>query len=401
MKSIVRGQWRYVESPLRELYDRDADPGETENLVESNVGLADELREMLFGMTSQFKAFETSAVAADASSRSMLESLGYVGASAAGEAPSGSLKDPKSMMETYGRYTRAQTLLDSGKPQEALPLFEAVVRETPESDELYVSLGKIYLMLGRAAEAEQAIIKSLRKQSNDPFKLWVLGESLRRQQKNDKAIECFRKAVELMPDMEEGHRSLAMVYSAQRDFHSAYEPCRKYAELKPQSPAAWTNLGNVCLALRRMEEANSYFEKAIQLDPKSREALKSYSQGLLFIGRRLEAIAAMRRAIEANPDDESIKTPFVWLIGITQGVSAETLAEGMRLGQEQVARMPNDARALDALAAVCAASGRFDEAVNHARKAADLAAAAGDSELAGKIEARIALYAGKKPFRSE
>ena len=45
----------------------------------------------------------------------------------------------------------------------SLPLFEAVAKESPESDEFHFSLGKIHLMLGRYAEAEKAVALSLRK----------------------------------------------------------------------------------------------------------------------------------------------------------------------------------------------------------------------------------------------
>ncbi len=54
---------------------------------------------------------------------------------------------------------------------------------------------------------------------------------------------------------------------------------------------------------------------------------------------------------------------------------------------------------LDTLAAAYAEAGHFDEAVATARKAVELAAAAGQNTLAGQIEARLQLYRQQKPFR--
>ena len=52
----------------------------------------------------------------------------------------------------------------------------------------------------------------------------------------------------------------------------------------------------------------------------------------------------------------------------------------------------------DTLAAAYAEAGRFDQAVEAATKAVSLARAAGNMELAGAIQKRLALYATSKPY---
>jgi hypothetical protein len=55
---------------------------------------------------------------------------------------------------------------------------------------------------------------------------------------------------------------------------------------------------------------------------------------------------------------------------------------------------------LDVLAAAYAAAGRFDAAVPTARRAIDLATAAGQGDVAREIEARLAAYqAGRVTVR--
>jgi hypothetical protein len=58
-----------------------------------------------------------------------------------------------------------------------------------------------------------------------------------------------------------------------------------------------------------------------------------------------------------------------------------------------------DPDALDALAAAFAESGRYEAAVEFARKAAAAAELQGDTQLAGRIRRRVSLYEIKLPFR--
>ena len=53
---------------------------------------------------------------------------------------------------------------------------------------------------------------------------------------------------------------------------------------------------------------------------------------------------------------------------------------------------------LDTLAAACAASGKFDKAIEYAQKAIDLAEAADNKQLAEQIKVRLDLYKNNKPY---
>jgi len=58
-----------------------------------------------------------------------------------------------------------------------------------------------------------------------------------------------------------------------------------------------------------------------------------------------------------------------------------------------------DAKALDALAAALAASGRFSDAAATAEKAMRMAKTTGQSTLAREIKKRLELYKSGKPYR--
>lgn len=397
LRSIVSGQWKYVDAPQRELYDRAADPGETKNLIHEKLDVADELRERLVQMTSAFEARETAAAVPSADASDLLSSLGYVAAPTGDEDSSLPRRDPKEMIATYNRYIEAQKLLDGQKLRDALPLLEAIVKESPESDEFHLNLGKIYMQLGRLLDAEKAFALSLRRNANDPFKLWLLGESLRRQNKLDAAAKCLVKAVEILPSLSEGHRSLGMISLERNQPEAALAAYRRAVEADPKSAAALADLTNVCLQQRRFEEALPLLEKSIALNPRNLDAHRVVPQVLRVLHRRDEAIAAARRGLVLFAQDVALKQSLAWLLATTEGVDATGLEEAMRLSDDLMRDAAGDARSFDTAAASRAATGRFDEAVALGAKAMELAS--GDAALAAQIETRLNLYRSRRAFR--
>ena len=54
---------------------------------------------------------------------------------------------------------------------------------------------------------------------------------------------------------------------------------------------------------------------------------------------------------------------------------------------------------LDTLAAACAETGHFDQALATAQKAQEMAQAAGQKDLTAQLERRIELYRARQPVR--
>ena len=117
-------------------------------------------------------------------------------------------------------------------------------------------------------------------------------------------------------------------------------------------------------------------------------------------GRRSEAAAAFRAGLAADPDDPRLAARLAWLLATAPEDSLRDGAEAVRLAERAVKvtgdRLPE---ALDVLAAAYAEAGRFDDATATARRARELATAAGGTALAAEIGQRLALYEVAKPYR--
>ena len=112
------------------------------------------------------------------------------------------------------------------------------------------------------------------------------------------------------------------------------------------------------------------------------------------------ALEALRARCKANPDDIATLNDLAWLLatcpmdGIRNGKEALRIAERARditHGQEPAV--------LDTLGAAYAETGRFNRAIDCARKAIDLAVAQNAIALVGALNIRIKSYSQNRPYR--
>jgi spermidine synthase len=139
--------------------------------------------------------------------------------------------------------------------------------------------------------------------------------------------------------------------------------------------------------------------KATELDPKYAQAHFNLGDAFYSRGRVPEALAQWREGLRAEPNRLSVLNQMAWVLATSTQPSIRDGAEAVRLAARAVeVTGGRDLAALDTLAAAYAEMGRFDQAVETARRA--LALAENRQPLAAAIQARIALYEGKQPFRS-
>jgi hypothetical protein len=90
---------------------------------------------------------------------------------------------------------------------------------------------------------------------------------------------------------------------------------------------------------------------------------------------------------------------LAWILATRPGVPARDSSEAIRLA-ERAADLTSrqDVIVLDTLAAAYASAGQFERAVTTAERAAALATAERNGDLAQHVRKRIELYRGGKPY---
>jgi tetratricopeptide (TPR) repeat protein/transglutaminase-like putative cysteine protease len=144
------------------------------------------------------------------------------------------------------------------------------------------------------------------------------------QQKNQAAIEAFRKQAELYPYDEFAYEGMGLAQLAQQNYDDAIASFRKQLEVKPLDPIAQTSLGSALREARRYAEAVPELEKAISLSPESPQLYVNLGQAQLNLNWPEKAQAAFDKALELDA------SPPVW-----NNVAYELSLHGVNLDRAQ------------------------------------------------------------------
>jgi Flp pilus assembly protein TadD len=212
-------------------------------------------------------------------------------------------------------------------------------------------------------------------------------------------VQELQLALTARPDAE-AHNNLGMALQYQKNYTAAAGHYRQALALNPGYVEALNNLSVALFETGQIEEATAQVQKAVQLDSTLPDAYLNLGTFYKRTGRTGEAKDAFRQGISHAPNDARLEYQLAWLLATAaetefrEGKAALQLAR--TLCEKTANRSPG---ALDALAAAYAENRRFEEAVQTAQQAQQLAVAEGQRSLAKQIQARLQLYKSKKPYR--
>lgn len=150
----------------------------------------------------------------------------------------------------------------------------------------------------------------------------------------DKAVDSFRQAIRLDPDLAAAYHGLGLVYVNMGRASDALEPMKAAVRLDPDNSVAHLNLAITLEHLRRFDEALTELNEAKRLNPK--DARNYHELGNLmnnFLGRPDDALAAYLEARRLDPHIPAVQHN----IGLTlmklgrAGEAIEPLQAALRL----------------------------------------------------------------------
>jgi tetratricopeptide (TPR) repeat protein len=243
----------------------------------------------------------------------------------------------------------------------------------------------------------------------------------------DRAEAEVRAALRGQPDYADAQYNLGLVYTRRQDWEQALRWFEAALRTKPAHPGATRSTALALLRLGRGDEALGYFGRARQADPEDAVLYYGTARCLEGQGKLAEAEGEYRRAAALAPAEPLYHYDLAFLLRMqgqeeasrqeyrqalqldpdwpraaaeqARALAAQAApapgdcAQGLRLAQ-QACQAADEERAdfLDALAAAYACMGRFDEAVVTADRAAAVADAHGQRELADQVRRRRSLY---------
>jgi protein O-mannosyl-transferase len=246
---------------------------------------------------------------------------------------------------------------------------------TTDNDVAHNNLGFIFLQRGELDEAISHFQTALNIRANSPQTHYNLGSALVhnnlgnalvRKKLVDEAIAHYEKAVELRPDYADGHY----------------------------------NLGSALLQEGRIDEAIAHWQKTVSIQPNDAEAHTTLGDALLREGEIGQAIAQYQAALEIAPQSISTLNNLAWALSTCPDASLRNGARAIELAEkaDQLSGGKNPTF-MRTLAAAYAENGRFNDAIETAQRALQLATAQGNFALADKLEKDLDLYRTNSPLR--
>jgi choline-sulfatase len=279
LRALRAGRYKVIDAPRPELYDVDRDPQETTNLYDQRRSVADGMMAQLRRREEAFSRTQAAMPAGDVDpeARARLAALGYVGSFVASASdPRTDRADPK---DKIGLFNKLNAVTDMGRESDdddpaagpsprALAMLDEVLREDPKVIDAWFMLGTLHLRHG------------------DPHK----------------AVDYFKKTLELKPDYDIAVINLANAYRKLGDDDAAMAGFERYLQIDAKDAYVHYQMGEIWMDRGNLDRAEQVFRRALELNSQVVAAKNALGVIALERGDTATADRLIREAIAAKPD---------------------------------------------------------------------------------------------------
>ena len=333
LHGVREGRLKYIDLPLPELYDLEADPAEARNLVASRPEDLERLRGRLAAMRAEDRGVQRVAESREAVER--LRALGYVSGSAEPKAAYTEDDDPKRLVDIDARLSEMLSLFHAGRVDEAIGVGREVLRRRPDTDLAHLQLAYLERARGNldGAIAEARLAVDLRPTDTESIALlgvylteagrgreavallepWAkgpdadldvltgLGMALASTGRPEAALATLVRARDEHPANATVLVNIATVHLLQNDLAGARQAFEAALDIDPDAGRAHNGLGVIAARERRLPEAMEHWRRAVALNAGDYRTLFNLGSMLWGAGRRGEARPYFEAYLQAAP----------------------------------------------------------------------------------------------------
>jgi protein O-mannosyl-transferase len=226
-----------------------------------------------------------------------------------------------------------------------------------------------------------------------------LGVALEQKGESSRALEQYRAAEQLAPELYHIHSNLGGLLERMGRPAEALAEYREAVRRKPDLAFLHNNLGGEFAALGQFDEALKEFSAAARLDPNYSWPHVETAKVFFQQGRDTEAVDELRAALRIEPDNFQILATAAHYLAANENAAARDGQAALVLATKaNLLTGGNQPMVFDVLGMAFAATGDFTNAQTCVQNALDLAAAAQMTNLE-PLKTRLALYKNNRPWR--
>ena len=269
LRSLRDGRYKFIATTRPELYDLERDPRELRNLYDERRSLAERMAEELRRLGAETTAEASGPAAVDPETRERLAALGYIGSFTNTRRPAGEqLPDPKDKIEVFNLMTSAHESKDEDDTDAAIVRLHTVLKQDPNILDAWVMLGNEYS----------------------------------RKRDYRRALEQYRRALEINPDYDLATINLAHAYRALGQYEAALLGYQRYLEKDPRNALVRYQMGELYVDVGKLDEAESAFRQALSDDTRVAAARNALGVVAFKRGDLARAEQEIRAALAQKPD---------------------------------------------------------------------------------------------------
>jgi serine/threonine protein kinase/TolB-like protein len=285
-------------------------------------------------------------------------------------------RDPRFALALTGRADACLLMYDATKDsswtEKALTAALAADGINDSLPEVHTSLGSIYTATGKGPEAIAALRRALDLVPNSDDGMRRLGVAYAAAGGQQKAIDEYRQAIRTNPYLWLNFNFLGSAYNSGGQYDKALAAFQQVTRLEPDLATGYANMGTVYLAQDKWSDCIAEYERAISIDPKP---LYYSNRGVAYfrLARYPESIKDFDKAVGLNPNDAGFRLNLADAYRAS-GQSAKAEADydqAIKLAAKSLQVNPQDSDALGTQAIAYAKLGNKTtalEKIRHARQ---------------------------------
>ncbi len=301
LRGVVRAERKYIDLPIRELYDLERDPDETTNLAQTAPGAhAAEIDELAAALPAESEWPPRRGRISPEEER-QLAALGYLTTSEDSDRTTfTAADDPKNLVEIDHQIHRYIELFHTGRLKEATAVAREVATAQPQMATAQYHLAQALLEQGRVTEALDGMLAAYERGVQGATLLRQLALTLAEVGQPDRAVAILRDHLDDDPDT---YQVYGLVLSESGAQEAATRALERALELDSRHPVALETLALVELRRERYAASLEQAESALALNPDLALAWNYKGLALYNSGRKPEAVEAWREAVLRAPED--------------------------------------------------------------------------------------------------
>jgi tetratricopeptide (TPR) repeat protein len=199
---------------------------------------------------------------------------------------------------------------------------------------------------GNPSKQKQYLEQLVTAHPGDERAHFTLGGFYFGQQDLPKAIEHYRKAIELAPDYSPAYNILGYAYRQSGDYTSAEQAFKKYVDLIPGDPNPYDSYAELLLKMGRFDESIARYRQALEIDAHFVASRVGIAANLMYTGKHAAALSETAKIAQLARSDGERRTALftATVVHVDAGRTADALAEMDK--QFALGQKANDAAAM-------------------------------------------------------